>query len=66
MSSSKPSVAVCASVAMIVRSSFSVGIMTEIGIAMAALGAFFGLVEHEIHDDHHGGPKQHLLVPKEN
>jgi hypothetical protein len=34
MSSSKPSAAVCASVAMMVRSSFSVGMMTEIGIAM--------------------------------
>jgi hypothetical protein len=34
MSSSKPSVAVCASVAVIVRASFKVGMMTEIGIAM--------------------------------
>jgi hypothetical protein len=34
MSSSKPSAAVCASVAMIVSSSFSVGMMTEIGIDM--------------------------------
>jgi len=34
MSSLKPSVAVCASVTMTVRSSFSVGMMTEIVIAM--------------------------------
>ena len=93
----------------IVRSSFSVGMMTEIGIAMTRqpvnglfglsrlfslsrvlnlietnqinqinktnqirpdrrvlLGAFFWFVKHEIHDDHHGGPKQYLLVPKED
>ena len=27
---------------------------------------FFRFVEHEIHDDNHGGPKQHLLVPEED
>jgi hypothetical protein len=34
MSSSKPRPEVCANAAMIVRSSFSVGMMTEIVIAM--------------------------------
>ena len=30
------------------------------------LGRFFGFVEHEVHDHHHGAPKHDLLMPEKD
>lgn len=39
--------------------------MTEIVIGYESRG-LLGFVEHKVHDDHDGGPKEDLLVPEQH
>jgi hypothetical protein len=36
------------------------------GCLSILLGRFFGFVEHEVHDHHHGAPKHDLLMPEKD